>query len=152
MGKVINMNASNSPSMFQFFQQFVHQTENNEFYCDGEPVKYSNPGVKIDFQNIQHTYELFLLLGNYWGGWNSTPTSDEMYAIAKDWESRFGAEIIEISHDSVGFRLGRELSDGEIDDLIRECKNIFADASCNGGYEEMKKINKDKSELYIWWD
>lgn len=87
----------------------MHQTEKNEFYCNGEAVTYGNPGVEVEFKNIQHTYELFLLLGNYWGGWNSTPTSNEMYYIAKEWESRFAAKIIEISYDSVGFRFGRVL-------------------------------------------
>jgi len=152
MGKIINMNASDEPAMFQFFKQFVHQTENYDFYCDGESVKHSNPGVKVDFQNISHTYEIFLLLGNYWGGWNSTPTSNEMYAVAKEWENRFGAEIIEISYDSIGFRFDRALTDPEIDSLINECKGLYADANCRGGYEEMKKIIKDKSELYLWWD
>ena len=152
MGKIIRMNASDELAMFQFFKQFVHQTENNDYFCDGKSVKYSNPGVKVDFQNIQHTYELFSLLGNYWGGWNSTPTSNEMYAVAKEWENRFGAEIIELSYESLGFRFDRGLSDSEIEGLINECKGLYADANCRGGYEEMKKIIKDKSELYLWWD
>ena len=33
-----------------------------------------------------------------------------------------------------------------------ECKNLHADANCSGGYEEMEKIMRDNSELYIWWD
>ena len=152
MGKKIRVNASNEPAMFQFFKQYVHQTDKNEFYCDGEYAYPDNPGVEVDFQNIQHTYELFLLLGNYWGGWNSTPTSNEMYNVAKEWESRFAAEIIEMSYDSVGFRFGRVLSDAETDDLINECKNLYANANRGGGYEEMKKIIKEKSELHILWD
>ena len=148
----INMNVINDPAMFQFFKKYMHQTEKNELYCDGKSVTYGNSGVKVEFKNIQRTYELFLLLGNYWGEWNSTPTSNEMYYVAKEWESRFAAEIVEISYDSVGFRFGRVLSDIEIDDLINECKNLNADANCSGGYEKMKKIMKDNAELYIWWD
>ena len=63
----IKMNVSNDLDMFQFFKKYVHQTEKNEFYCDGESVTYGNPGVEVEFKNIQHTYELFLMLGNYWG-------------------------------------------------------------------------------------
>ena len=62
MGKKIRVNASNEPAMFQFFKQYVHQTDKNEFYCDGEYAYPDNPGVEVDFQNIQHTYELFLFL------------------------------------------------------------------------------------------
>ncbi len=152
MGKKINVDASGEPCMFHFFKQFVHQTDKNEFYCDGEYVYQSNPGVKVDFRNLDHTYEVFALLGDYWGGWNSTPASEAMYDITKRWEERFGAEIIEISFDSIGFRFDRKLTDPEIDVLLNECKKLYADANCKGGYEEMKKIIKEKSELYVWWD
>lgn len=60
--------------------------------------------------------------------------------------------IIEISFDSIGFRFDRKITDSEIDVLINECKKLYADANCKGGYEEMRKIIKEKSELYIWWD
>ena len=152
MGKKINVDASDDPCMFQFFKQFIHQTDKNEFYCNGEYAYPDNPGVEVDFQNIDHTCEVFVLLGNYWGGWNSTPTADEMYNITKKWENRFGAEIIGLSYDSIDFRFERELSDMEIDSLINECKKIYAEAACNGGYEEMRKTIKEKSELHIWWD
>ena len=152
MGKKINVDASDDPCMFQFFKQFIHQTDKNEFYCNGEYAYPDNPGVEVDFQNIDHTCEVFALLGNYWGGWNSTPTADEMYNITKKWENRFGAEIIGLSYDSIDFRFERELSDMEIDSLINECKKIYAEAACNGGYEEMRKTIKEKSELHIWWD
>lgn len=152
MGKKINVDASDDPCMFQFFKQFIHQTDKNEFYCNGEYAYPDNPGVEVDFRNIDHTCEVFALLGNYWGGWKSTPTADEMYNIAKRWENRFGAEIIGLSYDSIDFRFERELSDMEIDSLINECKKIYAEAACNGGYEEMRKIIKEKSELHIWWD
>ena len=75
-----------------------------------------------------------------------------MYNIAKKWEDRFGAEIIGLSYDSIDFRFDRKLSDTEIDVLINECKNLYADVACNVGYEEMRKIIKEKSELHIWWD
>lgn len=105
MGKKINVAASDDPCMFQFFKQFIHQTDKNEFYCNGEYAYPDNPGVEVDFRNIDHTCEVFALLGNYWGGWNSTPTADEMYNIAKRWENRFGAEIIGLSYDSIDLDL-----------------------------------------------
>ena len=77
MGKKINIEASDEPCMFQFFKKYIHQTDKNEFYCDNRVVDISNPnpGVVVDFKNIDHTYEVFAVLGNYWGGWNSTPLS-----------------------------------------------------------------------------
>lgn len=152
MGEKINVDSSDDACMFQFFKQFVHQTDKNEFYCDGKYSNIEKQGIEVDFQNIEYAYEVFTLLGNYWGGWNLTPTAGEMYDIAKNWEDRFGAEIIGLSYDSIEFQLTRKLSDNEIDNLIDECRSIYADAACSGGYEEMKKIIKDKSKLHIWWD
>ena len=86
---------------------------------------------------------------DYLGGLNSAPTAGEMYDIAKKWEDRFGAEIIGLLYDSIDFRFDRRLSDTEI---INECRNLYADVTSNGGYEEMKKIIKEKSKLHIWWN
>ena len=154
MGKKINIEASDEPCMFQFFKKYIHQTDKNEFYCDNRVVDISNPnpGVVVDFKNIDHTYEVFAVLGNYWGGWNSTPTAAEMYNRAKEWEERFGTEIVGLSYNSVDFVLNRKLSDIEIEDLIKECEDIQADAACSGGYEEKQKIIREKGELHIWWD
>ena len=75
-----------------------------------------------------------------------------MYNRAKEWEERFGTEIVGLSYNSVDFVLNRKLSDIEIEDLIKECEDIQADAACSGGYEEMRKIIREKGELHIWWD
>lgn len=52
MGKKINLEASDDPCMFHFFKQFLHQTEKNEFYCDGGYVRMDSPGVKVDFRSV----------------------------------------------------------------------------------------------------
>ena len=151
MGKKINFRASNDPYMFQVFKRFVHQTEKNEFYVDGICIE-ENPGVIVDFQNIDHTYEIFHLFGNYWGGWNETPTSEEMYNVAKRWEEEYEAEIIDIGNDSIDFRIGRELSENEIDVLFDEIRGLNADANCRGGLEKLRTIIKENKEFGIWWD
>ena len=71
---------------------------------------------------------------------------------AKEWEERFGTEIVGLSYNSVDFVLNRKLSDIEIEDLIKECEDLHADVACSGGYEEMRKIIREKGELHIWWD
>ena len=98
MGKIINVQAGNDLDMFQIFKSFVHQTEKNEFFVNGTPV-IENPGVAVDFRNIEHAYEIFHILGSHWGGWNETPRFDEMYHVAKHWEEDFLAEIIDIGKD-----------------------------------------------------
>lgn len=151
MSKIINFRASNNPYMFQIFKLLVHQTDKNEFYVDGTHVK-ENPGVMVDFQNIDHTYEIFKLFGSYWGEWNCTPSSDEMYNVAKRWEEKYKAEIIDISYDSIDFRLGRKLTDEEIELLFDEIRGINAEANCRGGFENLRNIIKEKAEFWIWWD
>lgn len=151
MGKIINVRASNNPLMFQVFKCYVHQTEKNEFFVDGSLVG-ENPGVIVDFRNIEHTYEIFELLGNYWGGWNETPRSNEMYNVTKQWEQDFEAEIIDIGYDSIDFKLGRSLSDKEIDVLFAEIRQLNAEANCNGGFEELRELIKQEARFSIWWD
>lgn len=151
MGKMINFRASNNPYMFQIFKLLVHQTDKNEFYVDGTYVR-ENPGVMVDFQNINHTYEIFKLIGDYWGGWNSTPTSEEMYDVAKSWEEKYKAEIINFEYDTIDFRLGRELSDEEIEILFEEITGLNADANGIGEFEVFRTSIKEKSEFWIWWD
>lgn len=135
MGKIINVQADNDLDMFQIFKSFVHQTEKNEFFVDGTLV-IENPGVAVDFRNIEHAYEIFHILGSHWGGWNETPRFDEMYHVAKHWEEDFRAEIIDIGHDSIGFKLGRNLKDREIDELLSEIKDLNAEPVCRGGIKE----------------
>lgn len=150
MGKKINFRA-NDLYMFRLFKQIVHQTEKNEFYVDGTCVE-ENPGVIVDFRNIEHTYEIFKLLGSSWGGWNATPTSQKMYQVSKIWEEKFAAEIIDIGNDSIDFRLGRKLSDKETDVLFDEIKELNAEANCTGGFVEMRTVIKEKQKFCIWWD
>ena len=151
MGKIINWNPSDNPCMFQVFKRFVHQTEKNEFYVDGTWVQ-ENPGVMVDFQNIAHSYEIFNMFGNDWGGWNATPTSEEMYHVAKAWEEKYGAEIVGIGFDNIDFQLGRELSEEEIDTLFEEIKELNAEACCRGGFENLRNIIKKRGLFGIWWD
>ena len=151
MGKKINFKASNDMRMFQFFKLLVHQTEKNEFFVDGTYVE-ENPGVVVDFCNIEHTYEIFKLLGNYWGGWNTTPKSAEIYNVAKRWEEEYRAEIIDIGYDSIDFMLGKKLSDREIDKLFDDIRGLSAEANCTDGFEELRTVIKEKAEFYIWWD
>lgn len=72
--------------------------------------------------------------------------------ICLETRERFCAEITELSYNSIDFLFNRKLSDIEIETLLGECENIHADVACSGGYEEMRKIIKEKSELHIGWD
>ena len=150
MGKKINFRANNV-YMFQLFKSYVHQSENKEFYVDGSFAE-EKPGVIVDFRNIEHTYEIFNMLGNSWGGWNTTPKSDVMCNVAKRWEDEYGAEIIDIGYDCIDFRLSKKLSDKEIDALFDEIRELNAEANCSGGFEELRTTIKEKGEFYLWWD
>ena len=153
MGKKINFQACDDISMFQVFKQYVHQNERNEFYVDGTPALLEDqPGVIVDFRNIEYSYEIFDLLGNYWGGWNSTPSSKEMSNVTKHWEEKYDVEIFEISKDSIGFHINRELSDVEIDSLVGDIKSIYAEPNYIDGFDAMRKSIKEKKEFSIWWD
>ena len=68
------------------------------------------------------------------------------------WDERFCAGITGLSYNSIDFLFNQKLSDIEIETLLGEWENIHADVACGGGYEEMRKIIKEKSELHIWRD
>ena len=98
MGKKINFQACDNIRMFQVFKEYVRVNENNEFFADGNIVSgVEERGVMVDFQNFNHAYEIFNLLGSHWGGWEQTPTAQTMYYIAKKWEEVYKAEIIDKS-------------------------------------------------------
>ena len=97
MGKKINFQVCDDICMFQVFKEYVRVNEDNEFFVDGNFVTgIEERGVIVDFQNFNHTYEIFNLLGPHWGGWEQTPTAQSMYCIAKKWEEAYKAEIIDI--------------------------------------------------------
>ena len=75
-----------------------------------------------------------------------------MYHVAKHWEEDFQAEIIDIGHDSIGLKLGSNLTDREIDVLFSEIKGLNAEPACRGGFEELRSMIKEKLEFSIWWD
>lgn len=60
------------------------------------------------------------------------------------WEEDFQAEIIDIGHDSIGFKLGRNLKDREIDELLSEIKDLNVEPACRGGFEELRSMIKEK--------
>ena len=151
MGKVINFRACDNLLMFKVFKQMVHQTEENIFYYDGMQ-DVDNPGVQIDFRNMEHTYEIFNILSTNWGGWNKCPEAIVMYTVARKWEEMYGTEIIDIGYDVVDFSLTRDLSDEEIDALIVEIKNINADANYTGGFIELRNCIKEDLKFSIGWD
>ena len=151
MGKKIRFTVGDDISMFQVFKRYVHQTEKNEFYYDGT-VANQFCEIPIDFRNLEHTYDVFRILGGYWGNWNECPTSATMYSVAKDWEESFGAEITAISHDSIDFKISRKLVEKEMECLIQKIKELHAEANYTGGFEKMKKCIREKAEFSIWWD
>lgn len=153
MGKKINFQVCDDISMFQVFKEYVRVNEDNEFFVDGNFVTgIEESGVMVDFQNFNHAYEIFNLLGSRWGGWEQTPTAQSMYCIAKKWEEAYKAEIIDISKDSIEFHLDKELSDKEIDELFEEIRGLHAESNYDGGFEKLREIIKQEARFSIWWD
>ena len=153
MGKKIGFHVADSIRMFQVFKLYARVNENNEFYVDGNLVfGIDERRVMVDFQNFEHTYEIFKLFGNHWGGWEQIPTAQSMYYIAKKWEQTYKAEIIDISKDSIEFHLDKELSDKEIDELFEEIRGLHAESNYDGGFEKLREIIKQEARFSIWWD
>ncbi len=151
MGIKINFRAKEI-CMLQFKNSSIHQDDSGNYYYDGTPNNEPDSGIIVDFA-IEHSYVIFEKLGNYWGGWNLTPTWQVMYEVAKNWEEKYGANIVEIDNGSIVFSLRDYLSVDEIELLANEIKNLQGAIPCySGGFEEMKRDICSNSRFEIWWD
>ena len=62
-----------SADMFLFVKQFIKRCQDGSYFCDGEPARRSlDESIPVQFY-VKHTYEIFDMLKQYWGGWNDCP-------------------------------------------------------------------------------
>lgn len=136
--------------MFQFKKLFIKKTE-NEYICDGKPVYTFEESIPVKFA-VKESYEIFDYLGNSWGFWNECPSHQVMKEQAKLWKELYGAEIIRIAHDVVGFKCDRKLNDAEVDGLLKEIETFAPNSMDIADYTEIKKKLQEKGIFTLWWD
>ena len=134
-----------------FMNQYIHKRMDGEYYCDGTRAAESEFSIDVD-SDINYGYEVFKLLDDDWGGWNSTPSASKMYGVAKSWEEKYGLSLMKISHDTLTFCANRKLEEDEISQLSEELISIHA-LPCEGNdtISIANSINNNK-RITLWWD
>ena len=135
--------------MFMFKREMVKRGRYREYVCDGVPVRRMlDESIPVQF-HVQYTYEIFEMMGQWWGDWNDCPNYKEMGAKAQEWQEKFDAELKEISHDTLIFRC-RSLSEDEADTLWKDICQIAPNSQDIKGNGKKKIL--EQGEFVLWWD
>lgn len=105
--------------------------------------------ISVRFK-IEHTYQVFDLLDWYWGNYNECPDCNTMKKKAKEWQEKYGAELVRISHDSLTFKCHR-LSVEEAEEIIVEAAKLYAEIiDCKT--EKLVDYMMRENTFTLWWD
>lgn len=141
------------PKMFEFKQQYMRRGRYGDYVCDSQMLKTHRPVdevVPVKFR-VRNAYEIFEDMGVWWGGWNGCPDWRTMRDKAQEWYVKYGAELKEISHDTLVF-VCRKLSEDEVavlwDDICQFAPNS-RDIADENAIKERLWLD---SEFTLWWD
>lgn len=143
------------PEMIMFKQQCIQRGRYGDYIYDSQILKLdrhyrtTDEAIPVKFK-VKNTYEIFEKMGVWWGGWNECPDWRTMRDKAQEWHTKYGAELKEISHDTVVF-VCRELSKEEVDVLWNDiCQ--FAPNSANITSNNAFKEGLSLNPFTLWWD
>ena len=127
----------------------LKQDKFGDYVCDEMPSqKNTADEITVKFPD-GHTYEIFNMLGQWWGDWNSCPDCVTMGHKAREWQEKYGAELNVISHDTLIFHC-QCLSESEAESLWNEICRIAP----NSQHLKANGINTilKHCEFALWWD
>jgi hypothetical protein len=90
-----------------------------------------------------------------WGNWNACPPADYHCAALRDWQARFGAELVAIDRDTINIRVRRRPADrAEALALAREQFAYCPDTVDQGmdTVEALAALLLVSDWWYFWWD
>lgn len=146
--KELNIILDNA-DMFLFVKQFIKRRQDGSYFCDGEPARRSlDESIPVSFY-VDHTYQIFNMLKQCWGGWNDCPECETMQRKAQEWQERYGAELIELAYDTLTFSCKR-LSENEAEALWKDICLIAPNSQDIPGND--KKNILENRKFTLWWD
>jgi Domain of unknown function (DUF4253) len=90
-----------------------------------------------------------------WGNWNGCPPAAYHCAALRDWQARFGAELVAINHDTINIRVKRRPADrAEALALAREHYAYCPDTVDQGmdTIEALAALLLVSDWWFFWWD
>lgn len=138
--------------LLHFCREWVHKRFDN-YYCTGKSIHYREwQPMYVEFREMKYTYEIFELLGHDWGNWNDCPVWWTMRDKAKEWFERYGAEVEELSHDTVVFKVQKPLSEEQRESFISEVVEFAPNSQDIDKPENIRKRLEKEGRIILWWD
>ncbi len=135
--------------MLRFRQDFIKRI-GDEYVYDGKMNDERNEEEILLTLNSPKSYDIFEVLNNSWGNWNECPEWKEMWKKAKEWNEKYEAEVVKLSHDTVTFTC-RKLSEIEARNLMEEATQLYA-LIIDCEEEELLNHLMEKETFTLWWD
>jgi Domain of unknown function (DUF4253) len=115
----------------------------------GKPKK----SAVIGLLPVSAPWEVFARIG--WGGWNDCPLPAEHCAMHRDWQQRYGAEVLSVTGDVVQCLVARPPRDRASSLILaREqyvyCYDIVAQGTTNISALASSLLNAP--DWFFWWD
>lgn len=89
------------------------------------------------------------------GGWNACPASEEMAAVCKFWQERYGAQIVSTTFDVLEMQVARPPQTKEEALELAQQQYLFCNDIVEQGAGEIEYLAKSllySPVWYFWWD
>lgn len=112
--------------------------------CNGEESIF----VKFEVKN---SYEILDCFNGFFGDFNLCPSTDIMREKAREWQEKFSAELIGLSHDGLRFKCSRPLTSKDAESIIAEAAALHAEITdCKP--ERIREHIIREGVFTLWWD
>ncbi|MEZ3436133.1 MAG: DUF4253 domain-containing protein [Lachnospiraceae bacterium] len=138
---------------YRFWRDYVSE-QNGRLVCDGN-YSWTSDSTKEEMDiyfKVDDTVEIMEMMGVNWGGWNKCSTSDIMAEKMREWGGIYGAQLMEISHDTLVFRCQKKLEEKDAETLLRDISDFPSNALDIADYETIKKRLIEEGIFVLWWD
>ena len=138
--------------LLEFKRNFIRK-DGDEYVCDGQRIRNAkDESISVKFKSMEHTYEIFSLMGNVWGDWNGCPDWTVMKQKAKEWYEYYGAELTRVAHDTLVFQCKRKLTENEVETLIKDISHFAPNSLDFAKHEMIRKNLAEEGTFVLWWD
>ena len=134
-------------SQLQFLLRRI-ELKNGNYICKGEA---NDEESKIDvYFDVKDSAAILELMD--WGDFNWCPPASVMAAKVREFQEKYGAELIEIRHDTLVFKCRNKLDDSTVQALLEELENFPSNAMDLADREVIKERLKTEGVFELWWD
>jgi hypothetical protein len=112
-----------------------------------------HPRVHLASLPVRDGAEALALLD--WGGWNDVPPAPLLVAALRDWQARFGAELVAVNQDTLELRVSRPPATRDAAMALAEEQAAWCEDIVTQGTETVAALAAgllDSPWWFFWWD